>query len=336
MILVTGSTGLLGSHLLYQLLKNGFSVRALVRNQQSIEKSRKIFSYYSTDADILVQKVNWFYGDVNDQESLVRSLEGVKQVYHCAAVVSFDNKNLQAMWNVNVNGTSNLVNACLEKKIGKFLHVSTIATLGRPKEGNLFIESCPWPEGKVSPYSRTKTLAELEVQRAMAEGLQAVIVNPSVILGPGDWEKGSGRLFWQVQKGMNFFTRGTTGFVDVRDVAKAMINLMNSKQVGERYLVSAEDKSYEEVFREIALALGINPPRRYAKPWMTELAWRAGSIISAISGKPATLSRWSARSAHRQQRYSSEKLIRALDFQFIPFEETIRHTVQCFRKDYPA
>ncbi|QQS49709.1 MAG: NAD-dependent epimerase/dehydratase family protein [Bacteroidota bacterium] len=336
MILVTGSTGLVGSHLLYLLLKEGYAVRALVRNLRSIEKARKVFSYYTSDPEKFIQQADWFVGDVNDPESLVRSLEGIKQVYHCAAVVSFNNRDLDSMWQVNVNGTANLVNACLEMKVGKFLHVSSIATLGHTNDGKPLTENCPWPAGKISPYSRTKMLAEQEVQRAMAEGLTAVILNPSVILGPGDWENGSGRLFWKVYRGMNFFTRGITGFVDVRDVTKVMVALMNSTQPNERYIVSAQNKSYEEVLREIALRLGLKPPRYFAKPWMTEMAWLVGSIISVFFGRPATLSRWTARTAHRKQNYSSEKLIRALDFQFTPFEETIRHTVACFRRDYPA
>ena len=223
MILVTGGTGLLGSHLLLELARSGKNVRALKRKSSNISQVRKVFLYYVQNADELLQNIEWFEGDLLDFGSIEDSLEGVKEIYHAGAVVSFYPSDHKSMLKVNIEGTANLVNLALEKAISKFCYVSSVSTLGRADNLGLTDEETYWKaSNKNSQYAISKYGAEREVWRGIEEGLNAVIVNPSVILGPGDWKSGSPAFFSRIGKGLKFYTSGINGFVDVRDVSKAM------------------------------------------------------------------------------------------------------------------
>ena len=228
MILVTGGTGLIGSHLLYRLLANGYKVKALCRKGSSKKDVKDLFDFY--EASPLFFKIEWVEGDVQDYYSILNALHHVTHVYHCAAMVSFRPSDRKMMYSVNVEGTANVVDACIEKKITKLCHVSSIATLGKSHNGSLIDEECYWQsDDNHSFYSQTKYKAEMEVWRGIKEGLKAVIVNPSVVIGPGNPNKSSGELLQKVSKGMRFYTSGSTGFVPVKDVVCSMICLMNSR-----------------------------------------------------------------------------------------------------------
>jgi len=334
MILVTGGTGLLGSHLLFDLVNSGGNVRAIKRVSSSIELTRKIFSYYSDESENLLSKIEWVDGDVLDVFSLEEAMKNVEDIYHCAAVVSFNPKEKQNILSVNIDGTTNIVNVALKNNIRKFCHVSSIASLGSVDKNETIDESNFWKTSKQnSAYSVSKYAAEREVWRGIAEGLNAVIVNPSVIVGPGDWSKGSAELFSLMWKGLKFYSNGINGYVDVRDVSKAMILLMKNSVNNERYLLSSENLSYRELFNLIAKYLNKKNPKYRTTPFMGEIAWRFEKIKSLITASSPAITKKTARAANQIFRYSSEKIKKDFDFEFIPMSKSIKETCEKFLKD---
>lgn len=332
---VTGGTGLLGSHLIYDLLLKGENVRALKRSTSNIQQLQKTISYYESKPDILFNKVAWVDGDVLDYHSIHDALKDVKHVYHCAAIVSFDPKKRDQLIRDNVQGTANLVNASLDQKIDKFCQVSSVSAVGRTVSSKLVTEEGTWVHSKnKSAYGISKHLSEMEVWRGMAEGLNAVIVNPSIILGPGNWNSGSSKLFSTINQGMKFYTKGITGYVDVKDVTKIMIQLMESEIKGERYILNSENLSYEVVFKMIAESLGSKMPQIYARKWMSELVWRMDKTKENLFQKPALITRETARTAHKKVYFSSQKIKNTLDFEFIPIEQSIQQVSGLFLKDF--
>ncbi len=331
MILVTGGTGLVGSHLLFHLLQKEEKVRAIKRFSSSTENVRQIFSFYAKNPDKLFSRIEWIPGDLLDIHSLIESMQGVDRVYHAAAMVSFDPADKASLMETNVSGTANVVNACLEKKVKKLCYVSSIAALGRAGAHGLTTENEEWDAHEpVSPYAHSKFEAEREVWRGMAEGLKAVIVNPSVILGPADFSKGSAKMFQTVYKGLKVYTPGMNGYVDVNDVARAMILLMESNISGERFILNGENITYRKLFQMMAMALGVEAPKYEAGKFLSEMAWRLLKINAFFTGKKPLITKQTARTANSIYRYSSEKFIRATGMSFTPLEETIARTAQIF------
>ena len=217
-ILVTGATGLLGSHLTRLLVKNGRSVRAIRRPTSRMDLVRNIEN-----------QVEWMEADVTDLLSLEPVFEGVSHVFHAAAMVSFDPRDREKMTRVNVEGTANVVNLCLDSGVKKLVHVSSVAAIGRVAGKKEVVETNRWERSPAnSHYAITKFQAEAEAWRGLAEGLDVAIVNPSIIVGAGFWDEGSIRFFQQIDRGLRFCPPGGSGFVDVRDVARFMVNLMDS------------------------------------------------------------------------------------------------------------
>jgi dihydroflavonol-4-reductase len=313
MILITGATGFLGAELTRQLTKTGHKVRALKR------ESSRIPSMLANDP-----MIEWFVADINDLASLDDAFEGVKQVYHCAALVSFKPKDKFNMIRVNIEGTSNIVNLCVDYGV-RLLHVSSVAALGDPKKGVAEItEEDYWEyNAHVNAYAISKYEGEMEVWRSIAEGLDAVIVNPSVIIGASSGYQGTGAFFKLIKKGLPFYTCGATGFVDVEDVAKSMITLMNGSFSAERFTISAQNMHYQEFFRKIAQGFGVVAPKKEAKPWMMALAWRAAKLKSAFTGKPASLTQDAAKSSLNERFYSNEKIKNTINIQFKPLDQSI-------------
>ncbi|HMM11039.1 MAG TPA: NAD-dependent epimerase/dehydratase family protein [Bacteroidales bacterium] len=334
MILVTGGTGMLGAQLLVQLTAKGQKIKALRRPTSDLSLIRKTFGWYSANPEKDFERIEWLEGDLLDSHFVDELVQGISHVYHCAAMVSFDSADRQQLKAVNERGTANLVNALLQVSHARLCHVSSIAAIGSNDNGSPADENTPWKyDARSSAYSISKYHAEREVWRGIAEGLDAVIVNPSVILGPGSWHSGSSALFSVAHKGMPFFTKGTTGYVDVRDVAVAMIRLMESPISGERYIVSAGNLSYQEFFNIAALALGSRPPRIEVKPWMSELAWRYYAIKGYVEGKKPAITRETARNAQKMRSYTSDKLIAQTGMKFIPPEESIKHYAALYLSD---
>lgn len=320
-ILVTGGTGFVGSYLLRYLVNRGYSqVRALRRPESRMDLVAPVAG-----------QVEWVEGDVLDIFSLEDALEGVSRVFHCAALVSFDPGDNKRLMQVNVEGTANLVNAALRAGVKKFIHTSSIATLGRTREGETLDESRIWQRGRFNTrYAISKFLAEQEVWRGMAEGLEVGIVNPSVIIGSGRWEEGALRLFKYVWDQHPFYPTGATGFVDVRDVARFMIRLMESPISNERFVLNAGNRSYRWVLSEIARRLDRRPPRIAVRPWMRGLAWRLATLSAKVQGKRPFLTREVAANASRTFYFDNSKSREYFDFDYQPLQDTIAHTAGQF------
>lgn len=338
MIFVTGGTGLVGSHLLFELIQTGSEVKAMKRESSDLQQVHKVFSYYSKDADTFFRKIKWVEGDLLDYFNIEKIIGDADEVYHCAAIVSFDSSERGKMIRNNVEGTSNLVNACLEKKVNKFCHVSSIAALGKTENGNPVNEETKWiPSRKHSGYSESKFFSEVEVWRGIEEGLNAVIVNPTIILGPGNWGRGSSRFFSTIHKGLNYYTRGITGYVSVQDVIKAMVLLMDDKNFekckNQRFLLNAEDLSYQEFFNLIADALGKQHPKYYASDFILRLAWRILSAISLVTRIKPTITRETVLSANEKHFYDGSKMKEFVGLQYTGISEIIEKTAKLFTAD---
>lgn len=327
MVFVTGATGLLGSHLIYRLLSMGYVVHALKRRNSDIGVVRDIFGQYP-DGGQMWDKIFWVEGDVLKQETLVESVRKASCVYHCAAVVSFTEGDQEVLLETNLKGTENIASLCLEYQV-RLCYVSSIAALGDAvNPGDLIDEKTPVIEGREhSVYSQSKGKSEKLVWKYISYGLNAVIVCPSVILGAGQWQKSSARLYLAAAKGIPFYTKGITGYVDVRDVAEIMVRLAEDEGVkGERFVLNGSNCTYQELFTLIARANGKRPPHLYLRPWMTEVLWRALAVAGKITGKKAAFTRETARSAHHCSYYSSAKLLtRYSDFHFYSLVETVAH-----------
>lgn len=318
MILVTGGTGLVGSHLLYHLTKKNDTVLAIYRTKEKLKIIKKVFSFYTSDSQKYFSKIQWIQADITDIPSLdnIFSSYRISFVYHCAALISFNPKDYYKMRQVNIDGTANIVNFCINKNIDKFCFVSSISAVGTSINGKLVTEKNEWnPETENSEYGITKHGAEIEVWRASQEGLDVVIVNPGVILGSG-FKNGSGKLFEQVKNGFKFYTEGVTGFVGVKDVAKAMIKLMNSDIKNERFILVSENKSFKDVFFAIADGLSVKRPSIKINTLITSIFWRLDWLITKITGKEPLLTKNSARSSHNKEYYSSEKIKNKAEFKF--------------------
>lgn len=334
MILVTGGTGLVGSHLLFSLAQSGKKIYALKRKSSSLENLHRVFKHYSNKAEDLLKKIHWVEGDILSLEDSGAYMDDVSEVYHCAALVSFDRSHRQEMLEINVRGTASIVDLCLQRGINKFCFVSSISAIGPVGENGIADEESYWKKTRTASwYSWSKFNSELEVWKGMAEGLNVCIVNPSVILGLGSWSKGSGGLFSMIDRGQRFYTDGITGYVDVNDVVKVMIMLMDKEIFGERFILNSENLSYKEIFQMIASGLGKEPPGIKAGRYLTSMAWRVQSLLSLISGHSPLFTRELARASQNRKAYSSEKLAKVLGLKFIPIAESVQEICKVYKEN---
>ncbi|MCF6213306.1 MAG: SDR family oxidoreductase [Flavobacteriaceae bacterium] len=331
MILITGGTGLVGSHLLYQLLLRGDKIRAIYRKHSDINRVKSIFSYYTKTPDIYFDKIEWCEADLNNIPDLEKAFDSVTIVYHSAALISFDSKDYIAMRKTNIKGTANIVNLCIDFKVQKLCYVSSIATLDSLPNNTKVTENNEWNSIKKSGYAITKYGAEQEVWRGSQEGLNVVIVNPGVIIGSGFWHSGSGQLFTNIFKGFKFYATGVTGFVGVSDVVKVMIALTESAINLERFILVSENISFKYAFSAIADALNVRKPPIKVTRFMSAFGWRLDWIKSLLTGKSALFTKQSAKSLHQKTYYDSEKIIKALDFKFVPILDVIKKTAEDFK-----
>ena len=323
----------MGSHLIFDLLQKGEQVRALKRSGSKLNVIERVFRFYSERADDLLQKIEWIEGDILDFFLLDEIIREDEDVYHAAAFVSFAPEDHDLIRQINTDGTRNIVNACLRNKARKLCYVSSIAALGRGQDGRPTSEEDYRDSTyKSSVYSQSKFEAEMEVWRGIAEELNAVIINPAVIIGPGDWNKGSSRLIQSVWKGLKFYTRGSNGYVDVRDVSRAMIQLMQSDIHSRRFILSAENIGYKELFEMIANGLSVKPPAYRAGSILSGISWRTLKLISMFSGKSPLITKETAKSANTFYSYTSKRISEELNFAFIPVEQSIKDTCSLFLK----
>ncbi len=332
MILLTGGTGLLGSHIAYELVSRGEKIRALKRKGSSTELTQKIFGFYSSDSTNLFERIEWIEGDMLDIGSIELALQDISEIYHCAAIVSFNPKEKEKMLAINIEGTSNLVNIALEVGIKKFCHISSIAALGFTIDGSLINEDVWWKnDPDNSWYAISKYGAEREVWRAAEEGLNVVILNPSFILGPGDTSKTSTEIFGVLKKGNAWYTIGENGYVDVRDVAIAAIKLMESKISNQRFILSAENLSYKDLFDRILVAFGKPKTKRQAGKFTLGIGWRAEKLLTKISGKNPRVTKETAITALQFNRYDGSKITKSIDFQYRNLNTTLSEMIAFYK-----
>jgi len=306
--------------------------KALKRETSSLQICENVFSYYA--AKNLFEKINWVTGDVNDIPSLEKAMEDCSKALHCAGVISFHPAEAELMRKVNIEGTANMVNVTLSTGIKKLGYISSIAALGRNSTVGIVDEECYFKSTKLdSNYALSKYYAEQEVWRASQEGLDVVIVNPSVILGPGDWNKGSSQIFQKIHSGLKFYTTGSTGYVDVMDVANSLVTLLLSSVKNERFIVNGANLKYRDCFDRIAVAL--NKPKATIKvtSLLKEIAWRVESIRSFISGRKPLLTKEAANSAMTSSEYTTAKIIKTIGFIFTDIDTTIKRYCDWYIKD---
>jgi dihydroflavonol-4-reductase len=318
MILVTGGTGLVGAHLLLHLVEQGENVRAMYRTTTSIEKTKNLFTLYQKLH--LFETIEWIEADILDIPSLEIAFQNIKFVYHCAALISFDPKDEDVIRKTNIEGTANIINFCLAYNIKKMLFVSSIAALGDPTSAETIIsETTEWnPEKPHSDYAISKYGAEMEVWRGQQEGLNVLIVNPGIIVGPGFPEQGSGTLFSAVAKGLSFYTLGTTGFIAVTDVVEASVQLMNSDIKNERFTLIENNYSFQEILNCIADNMQMKRPQWHATPFLMNVFWRMDWLLSTFFFQKRKLSRASAKASKSKNKYTNSKIKSALNTDFKP------------------
>lgn len=326
-VFVTGATGLVGSHLLYYLLRSGYTVWALCRKSSRIEDVEKVFSHFPDGAG-LFHRIEWVEGDILQPDTLIEPIKKSAYVFHCAAVVSFSGDDKSRLRKTNIQGTENIAALCLKYKV-RLCYVSSIAALGDAlEEGEMIDENTPEISGRPhSEYSHSKGDAEKVVWCYIDRGLAAVIVCPSIILGVGASHKSSSQLYATASKGIPFYTKGVCGYVDVRDVCCLMIRLAEDRKIkGERFVLNGGNYSYWELFTEIAGANGKRPPCFYMRPWITEVTWRLLVFGGKLTGRKAAFTKETARSAHRKSFYSNQKILSLYpDFKFYYLPETIQN-----------
>lgn len=316
--LVTGASGLLGTYLIRALVEKGEGVIALYRKSIPADFSGE----NASDA------IEWVQGDILDVSLLQEVMARCNKVYHCAGMVSFNPSHADALMKINVEGTANVVNVALDAGVEKLIHVSSVAAIGRKRDGQTVTEESKWEDNlNPSVYGLSKYKGELEVWRAIAEGLQAVIVNPVIILGKGNWDSGSSATFKNAYQGFPWYTEGVSGFVDAADTVKAMMLLMESEINAERFILSAENRSYRSVFTEMANAFGSKPPRLKVTPLLASIVWRIERVKGWLLGKEPLLTKETAETAQQAVCFDNSKILAALPgFYFRPISETI---VEC-------
>ncbi|MGK0386006.1 MAG: dihydroflavonol-4-reductase [Patiriisocius sp.] len=326
MILVTGGTGLVGSHLLYFLTTSGDKVRAIYRKSSTLFQVEKVFGYYTDKekAKKLFNSIEWVESDITNIPTLTRAFANCRHVYHCAAMIHFDPKKYDILKKVNVEGTANIVNLALLHGVQKLCYVSSIATLGDTIDNHTITEETPFNQDtEKNVYSLTKYDAEMEVWRGTQEGLNTVIINPGVILGAGFWNTGSGTIIKMASKGIPYYTSGTVGVVDVQDVVEIMQQLMKITTKNERYILVGANLTYKELTRQLALAFDKNPPKKQIAQWKLLLASTFDWIFSRLFGFKRRLLKTTVKSLYTNKNYSTDKIETLLKFRFTSISETV-------------
>ncbi|MEO8854231.1 MAG: NAD-dependent epimerase/dehydratase family protein, partial [Ginsengibacter sp.] len=274
--------------------------------------------------------------DILDVVSLEKVMQGIEYVYHCAALVSYDPKDRQRLLKINIEGTANVVNACTNEGIEKLVHVSSVAALGRIRPGEMVTEKMNWTEeSSNSIYGKSKYYGEMEVWRGVAEGMKAVIVNPSLILGGDNWETGSSAIFKNAFNEFKWYTEGVSGCVDVRDVARAMILLMKSDISGKRFILSGENVPFRELFTSIAKCFGKKPPHKKVTPFLAELIWRLEAAKGMLTGGNRLLTKETVYTAQAKVYFDNSKILKALpQFHFTEIKNTIEFTCKQLKEKY--
>jgi nucleoside-diphosphate-sugar epimerase len=335
MILVTGGTGLVGSHLLLNLLKAGKKVRALHRKNSDLAAVEHVFNYYTSteEAKSLFQQIEWFEADITNIPQLNKAFKNIQYVYHCAALVSFDPADDKKLRIANIEGTANIVNLCIAFKVEKLCYVSSVAALGKSLNNKEINERSTWnPEDDHSDYAISKYGAEIETWRGTQEGVPTVIVKPGVIIGPGFWKEGTGKIFSKIEKGMNYHFPKIAGFVGVKDVVDVMQKLMQAEIKNEDYILVSENLSFKTVFELTATELSKPKPKKSLKKWMLWFGWFFQKI-GGFFGAKRNITKNTVNTLFQHAVYNNEKIKGSIGFEFTPMQKVIAETAKCYKKD---
>lgn len=328
----------MGSHLLYELAKNHEKLRATFRPSSDIAHVRKIFGYYSeaAEADYLFNKIEWVKSSINDIPALTSAFAGIETVYHCAALVSFDPSEEKKLRKINIEGTANLVNLCIAEKVEKLCYVSSVAAIGSSGKDLKIDETAKWnPEENHNDYAISKYGAEIEVWRGTQEGVDTVIVNPGIIIGPGFWDSGSGQIFSRIDKGLKYHFPKVSGFVGVEDVVKTMIHLTKSEIKNEHFIVVSENLSFENVLKTTAEYMGKPKPSKQLKKWMITLGWIFQKMGSWFGGK-RQITRDSINGLYSKTYYNNSKIRNATSLEFTPMDSVLEETARIYKTEKKA
>jgi len=315
-VLVTGGTGFIGSYIIKDLIEKGYRVRA-------IRRSKKLPFYISKE---ILDRVEWMDGDVLDFVSLNDAMQNIDAVVHSAAIVSFSKKERNKMYQANIDGTANVVNAALDNKVKRFLHISSVAALGRTTTEQTVSEQKKWEDNKNNThYAITKHHSEIEVWRGFAEGLEGVVINPSTVLGFGDWHQSSCAIFKNAYREFSWYTKGVNGFVGVEDVAEAAVQLLFSNITQRKFIVNSDNWSFQHLFNTISDGFHKKRPNKEATKILGEIAWRIEKLKEITTGKKALLTKETAKVAHSKTSFDSSALLVALPgFRFTPLDIVIK------------
>jgi nucleoside-diphosphate-sugar epimerase len=326
-ILVTGGTGLLGAHLLFEFCKQGFDIVATKRATSNMQLLQNIFGREK----ILLNHITWLTGDLCDPIFADEVTQNVQTVFHCAGKVSFGPGEYDSLIKTNVDATANIVNASLLNGVEHFIHVSSVAAIGRTENQSIISENTEWkPSSYNSNYALSKYQGEMEVWRAIAEGLNAVIVNPVLILGHGNWTNDSSSIIGTVFNGMPFYTNGGNGFVDVDDVVRILLWLMENRICNERYIICGDNKKYKDVLEKMAIELNKKPPTIEAGKFLCGLAWRWEKLKSMFTGIPSIITKETVSTALNTSEYDNSKITALTKMTFTPFEKTVKKYCKIF------
>lgn len=329
MILVTGGTGLVGAHLLYTLLQKHDKVRATRRVSSDVNAVKEVFGFYTQSVDSSFNRIEWVEADITDVPVLSEAFIGITHVFHCAAYINFDPKKLRILRKTNVEGTANIVNLCLHNNVEKLCHISSIATLGNPLDNKPTKEDTPWiPEEQNNAYSITKYGAEMEIWRGVQEGLNAVVMNPGVILGEGFWNSGSGTIISKASKGMKYYPSGASGLVDVKDVVNASVQVMESRISGEGYILVGANMSYKKLLDKLAYHFKVKPPSVNISKWVMLFLSKLDASVNFLFGTKRRLLKPMVESMFDRTSYTAAKIEKDHQFTFTPIYETIKRVAE--------
>jgi dihydroflavonol-4-reductase len=332
MILITGATGLVGGHLLYRFRESGKNIIATYRNLSTLDNTREIFESYEAGAGSLVDSFQWIKADILEVPSLEKAMENVTTVYHCAAAI--ENFHFEEMKNINMRGTENVVNVAISSGVKKLCHISSIAALGEAI-GDRFVNEEDFfnLDGLNTNYAITKFGAEMEAWRATQENIDVIIVNPGIIIGEGNWNSGSGQLITKTDSGNKYYTSGSSGFVDVRDVALAVQKLTESSFKEDRYILVSENKNYRDILDQIALRLQKRKPHIHLKSGLLKTVSYLLKILNLLGFK-SQLSMARVHSFTSKTKYSNAKIKKTIGLEFTPIQETIKRVTTFYKTRY--
>ena len=324
---VTGGTGIVGRELLTQLLAKGGEVKAMRRESSDVESVETFIKSHG----VSTEKLSWVYGDTRDYTEVFESIDGCSRIYHLAALVSFHPAEEPLLMDINKGGTANIVNAMLERDIKDLIYVSSVAALGHSINKPI-TEDTEFEEGPlVTAYSRSKYFSELEVWRGQEEGLRVLILNPSIIIGEGDFSRSSGELFSQSAKGVPVHPAGENGFVSARDVGNACLALAESGVWGQRFLLNAENLSYKDAMTAIAISVGAKPPAKIVKGWMIDIVVFLFAALELFTGRKSLANKTSMLMAQLKTEYDGSKIMRTLDnWQYESVEKAIERAGKAY------